>query len=112
MNQTMPLKQLSNLVNPMGHTGNRSGACPRREPPFLQRRGLFTGALNLDFDSAPADASGDVWLTGIVGASVGLLRVTAGQIVDVFDNSSHYGFFSWCLHDRSISAVDILVTVR
>lgn len=111
MNQTMRRKQLSNLVNPVSHPGNRPGACPLLEAPFLQRRGVFTGTLDLDLDSPPADAGGYVRLAAFVHIAMSFLGVAAGETVDVIDNSSHYGIFSWCLHDRSISCVDILATV-
>ncbi len=112
MNQPMSRKQLSDLVNPVSHAGDCAGCCPQGEAARLQRSGLFPRALDLDFDAAATDASGDVRLTGIVRAAVGFLCVAARQTIDVLDNSSHYGVFSWCLHDRSISGVDSIVTVR
>lgn len=110
MNQPMRRKQLSNLLDAVSHPSDRARRCPVLKAPFLQRSSVFTGALDFDFDATPADTGSHVRLPAFVGTAVGFLSMTARQVVDVFDNSPHYGFFPWCLHDCIISEVDISVT--
>ena len=103
-------EQLLDLGNTVNGPDDGTGPLPAVEEPLLQRSGGLAGTLHLKFNSATTNTSGDVRPASGVRRAVSFLCIASREVIDVLENHSYYGFFSWCLHGLIIP-LDKRVTV-